>query len=271
MHITKRAVLVAGAAGVLLIGGGTAGAAIVASGPVSSTGVIDGCYTNAEVNGSHVFVLQDQGTTCPKGTTAVSWNQTGPAGPEGPTGATGPTGPAGPTGPTGLTGAPGPTGPAGPAGPAGATGPPGPTGPAGPSNLAALQGSPCTVGGNASTLNVSVDPTTGAVTLTCEPVFTVSVTVTDGTMTRINIFDDTQGTGTGCNGATSCSFSVTSGDSVRVGLQSGSDDLSIMGSPFTYTCPGSGSQSASFDGIDEYVGECPDTPVTGDYNVTASF
>lgn len=119
MHLTKRAVLVAGAACALLIGGGTAGAAIMASGPVSSSGVIDGCYTNAEVNGSHVFVLQDQGTTCPKGTTAVSWNQTGPTGPAGPTGPTGATGPAGPAG------APGPTGPAGPQGPIGSTGPPG--------------------------------------------------------------------------------------------------------------------------------------------------
>ena len=35
---------------------------------------------NAELNGSHVFVLQDAGTSCPKGTTAISWNAQGPTG-----------------------------------------------------------------------------------------------------------------------------------------------------------------------------------------------
>ena len=111
-----RRVIITGATALALVAGGTAAGAAIASGPVSSSGVIDGCYTNAEVNGSHVFVLQDQGTACPKGTTAVSWNQTGPVGP---TGATGPTGPAGPAGATGPAG---PAGPAGPTGPAGANG-----------------------------------------------------------------------------------------------------------------------------------------------------
>ena len=152
MYITKRAVLVAGAASVLLIGGGAAGAAIVASGPVDSSGVIHGCYTTTALNGSHVFVLQDAGTTCPKGTTAISWNQTGPAGPAGATGATGPAGPAGPagpignTGPAGAIGAPGPTGPAGPQGPIGNTGPPG-TG----VTVAAASSTNCANGGAAIT------------------------------------------------------------------------------------------------------------------------
>jgi hypothetical protein len=112
-------IILTGAVSLALVAGGTAAGAAIASGPVSSSGVIDGCYTNAEISGSHVFVLQDQGTACPKGTTALSWNQTGPAGPAGPMGATGPAGPAGPMG------APGPTGPAGPQGPVGNTGPPG--------------------------------------------------------------------------------------------------------------------------------------------------
>ena len=115
-------------AGALAMGGNAAVAAVASSGPVSSTGVVTACYTNAEVNGSHVVVLQDAGTTCPKGTMAVSWNQTGPAGPAGAAGATGATGPAGPAGPAGATGAvgaPGATGPAGPAGPAGSAGSPG--------------------------------------------------------------------------------------------------------------------------------------------------
>jgi hypothetical protein len=137
----KAIATIAGAtlAGALAMGGNAAYAAVASSGPVSSTGVVTACYTNAEVNGSHVVVLQDAGTTCPKGTTAVSWNQTGPAG------AAGPGGPAGPVGAAGATGATGPTGPTGPIGPTGATGAagaPGATGPAGPAGPAGSAGSP---------------------------------------------------------------------------------------------------------------------------------
>jgi len=93
--------LATGAAVALVAGGGTALAA--SAGPVSSSGVISGCYTNAELNGSHAFVLQDAGTNCPSGTTAVSWNEQGPAGPAGPPGAAGPQGPAGPAGANGSS------------------------------------------------------------------------------------------------------------------------------------------------------------------------
>jgi hypothetical protein len=48
-----------------------------------------------------VIVLQDANANCPRGTTAISWNQTGPAGPAGPAGATGPAGPS-TAGPSGL-------------------------------------------------------------------------------------------------------------------------------------------------------------------------
>ena len=111
---------------ILLAAGSAAGAAI--AGPVDGSGVIHGCYTNKALDASHVFVLQDAGTTCPQGTTAISWNQqgptgaTGPAGPAGPAGATGPPGPTGDTGAQGRPGPLGATGPAGPAGPAGADG-----------------------------------------------------------------------------------------------------------------------------------------------------
>src|SRR5580693_7447747 len=81
----RTALLGIGGAIVLTIGGGTAYAAF-AGGPVSSSGVISGCYTTQTLNGSHVFVLQDAGTKCPKGTTPISWSHTGPAGPEGPAG-----------------------------------------------------------------------------------------------------------------------------------------------------------------------------------------
>jgi Collagen triple helix repeat (20 copies) len=124
-----RAVMI-GAGVVLVLGmGSTAAYAALAGGPVDGSGVIHGCWTNAAINGTHVIVLQDAGTTCPKGTTAISWNQQGPAGPTGPVGATGA---AGPAGPAGATGPAGPKGDAGAQGPAGATGPAGVAGPAGP-------------------------------------------------------------------------------------------------------------------------------------------
>ena len=109
----RMAVMTMGVAVAVLAGGGAAMAAATASGPVDSSGVVHGCYTNAEVNGSHVIVLQDAGASCPKGTTAVSWNE------QGQTGATGPAGPAGPAGSQGPAGQDGAVGPAGPAGPAG--------------------------------------------------------------------------------------------------------------------------------------------------------
>jgi Collagen triple helix repeat (20 copies) len=118
--MNKRiALTAAGLAGALVMGGGAALAST--TGPVSG-GVITGCYTNAEVNGSHALVLQDGGSTCPKGTSAVNWYEQGAAGPAGPAGPTGPAGPAGPQGSQGATGPQGPAGPTGPAGPAGATG-----------------------------------------------------------------------------------------------------------------------------------------------------
>jgi Collagen triple helix repeat (20 copies) len=112
----------------VLAAGTSAGAAITGR-PVDGSGVIHGCWTNAALNGTHVFVLQDAGTTCPKGTTAISWNQQGPTGPTGPAGPVGLAGPIGPPGPKGDTGAPGP---------AGAVGSVGAQGPAG---LQGVQGS----------------------------------------------------------------------------------------------------------------------------------
>jgi hypothetical protein len=102
MHL-KRMLLIGGTA-LALVAGGTAAGAAIASGPVDSSGVVHGCYTVRAVNGSHALVLQDEGTSCPNGTTAVTWNQTGPQG------TTGPTGPQGPAGPQGAPGATGPAG-----------------------------------------------------------------------------------------------------------------------------------------------------------------
>jgi len=106
IRIRRRIVIAGVTALVLTAGASAATAAVMSSGPVDSSGVIHGCWTNAELNGSHAFVLQDAGASCPRGTTAISWNMqgpTGPAGAEGPAGATGPAGPAGPSGPAGPT------------------------------------------------------------------------------------------------------------------------------------------------------------------------
>jgi hypothetical protein len=111
IRIGYKIIIVGGAALALAAGSGIAAAAVISgTSPVDSSGVIHGCWTTAELKGSHVFVLQDAQTSCPKGTTAISWNN------QGPTGATGPAGPAGVTGPAGPAGPAGATGPAGPAG-----------------------------------------------------------------------------------------------------------------------------------------------------------
>ena len=75
--------LIAGAATLALgTGTGIATAAMRTSpSPVDSSEVIHGCWANRAVNGSHVFVLQDFGTQCPKGTSAISWNEKGRTGP----------------------------------------------------------------------------------------------------------------------------------------------------------------------------------------------
>lgn len=87
-RMPTRWMLISVAAAVALVAGGTAAGAAIA-GPVDGSGIIHGCWSNTAVNGSHVFVLQDAGTNCPRGTTAISWNQQGPQGPQGPPGPAG--------------------------------------------------------------------------------------------------------------------------------------------------------------------------------------
>jgi hypothetical protein len=96
-----RRIILTMAAALALVAGGTAAGAAIASGPVDSSGVVHGCYTTNAIKGSHVFVLQDAGTSCPRGTTAVMWNQQGTQGPQG---SPGPQGIAGPQGPAGTSG-----------------------------------------------------------------------------------------------------------------------------------------------------------------------
>ena len=168
-HLNRKTLLIAGATTLLVGGGGGIAAYATVLNPVSSSGVIYGCYTNAEVNGSHALVLQDTGTSCPKGTTAISWSQTGPSG------ASGSPGPAGPSGPTGV---PGPSGASGPPGSPGAPGSPGPAGSSGAGAVVAASApaSACPNGG------ITVTDGSGNAQYVCNgtpgPTTTVTVTAT---------------------------------------------------------------------------------------------
>jgi hypothetical protein len=143
-------ILFAAAVGVGLVSGSVAAAAVSPT-PIDSNGVIHGCWTNAAINGTHAFVLQNAGTNCPAGTTAISWNQTGPQGPAGQTGATGA------QGPQGQTGQPGATGATGPQGPQGATGAQGPAGPQGTAGTAGTNGNTVLNGTGAPSASIGND------------------------------------------------------------------------------------------------------------------
>jgi Collagen triple helix repeat (20 copies) len=247
-----RKVIIAGATTLVLAAGSSIATAAVMSSPspVDSSGVIHGCWSNAELNGSHVFVLQDAGTSCPKGTTAISWNEQGPAGPSGPAGVAGPPGSPGPTG------SPGPSGPAGPAGPSGAAGT--------VSSLDQLNGVPCDSGAGTASVGYG---SSGAVSITCvTPTPTPTATSSSpGAATP----DNTQGTAvplnaSGCGGvaaqasAQGANLSGTSawyligaqaGCVVIVSLSSGTGDSFTVwqGSPPNSVQIGSGSGGGSFE------------------------
>jgi hypothetical protein len=109
----KRSLVIAGAVGVLALGGAVAYASIPDSG-----GVIHGCYSSLGT----LKVIDSPSESCAWGSTALNWNQTGPQGLQGVKGDTGLQGAAGDVGATG------PAGPQGIPGPAGAQGEPGPAG-----------------------------------------------------------------------------------------------------------------------------------------------
>lgn len=226
----RRALLAAGVVCALgVVGVGYAFGAIPGTG-----GVIQGCYDS----GGNLKVVN--ALPCPKGSTALSWNQTGPAGATGETGA------------TGATGAPG------------------------PSNLAALQGSHCTVNARPSSLNVSVDSTTGAVSMVCTPVYEVKATITSGTMDLIRIRDYTLFVNHDFfDVSTSASYLLPKGTFVAVGLEDGSHSLG-GGHPFTYTCPNAVVYTAdaytSGNGGTYYNGDnCQTDHLDADFEVTATF
>jgi Collagen triple helix repeat (20 copies) len=153
MTVKRSAIIAISAASgfVLLAGGAAAGAAV--AGPIDSSAVIHGCYSPADKNGSHQVILQDTGTNCPRGTTAFSWNQTGPAGPAGPAGLKGDTGA---TGAAGLQGPQGDKGDTGAQGPPGNDGAPGPAGPAGSPGTGATVASLAAGDGNCANGGASI-------------------------------------------------------------------------------------------------------------------
>ena len=104
IKIGRKAVVAGAATLILAIGSGVAAATVMSGGPIDTSGVIHGCWSNHAFRGSHLFVMQDTGMSCPRRTTAISWNAKGPQGPPGPSGPAGPTGPAGPAGATGISG-----------------------------------------------------------------------------------------------------------------------------------------------------------------------
>lgn len=73
----RRFTVLAATAALLLVGG-----VAVASIPDAS-GVIHGCR---KTNGGALSVIDSATQTCPAGTVALNWSQTGPTGPSGPTG-----------------------------------------------------------------------------------------------------------------------------------------------------------------------------------------
>jgi Divergent InlB B-repeat domain/Collagen triple helix repeat (20 copies) len=251
--------VITGAAALTLVAGGTAAGATIAGNPTDSSGIIHGCWTNAAINGSHVFVLQDAGTTCPKGTTAISWNQQGPAGPAGPPGAKGDKGDTGAPGQPGKDGAPGPAGPAGPQGPAGPAGSGG--------SLDSLIGSPCDQGDPdfAGTLAVGYAPQpdgTDKITVVCQqanPVFELSVHVDTG------------------SGASPADGTVTSQPAGINNCSGFSKDIFCLisahkGTVFTLTAtPDPGSQFTGWSGCDSTSGPTCTVTINSNQSVTAHF
>ena len=90
IRIGRKAGITGATVLIVAMGSGVAAAAVISRGPVDNSGVSHGCWSNHAIKGSRVFVMQDAGTSCPGGTTPISWNAQGP---QGPAGATGPAGP----------------------------------------------------------------------------------------------------------------------------------------------------------------------------------
>ena len=194
---------------VVVVGGVAAGVAYATGSIPGANGTIQGCYDS----GGNLKVVAS--LPCAKGYTALAWSQTGPAGKDGTNGTNGTNGKDGAAGKDGTNGTNGKDGADGvsvtsatePAGNNcatggskftaananvtyacnGAQGDTGQTGAAGPVNLATLQGTPCTYKGDPSSVSVSQDADSGAITLTCNPLYEVSATINNGSMSHIQL------------------------------------------------------------------------------------
>lgn len=148
----RMAVVVAGAAGIMVAGG-------VAWAAVPSGGVINACYRdrggegrsgddeNNNGGGQLRIIDASAGGSCRRNEKLLTWNQTGPQGVGGSAGATGATGAIGQTGVPGAKGDTGPQGLTGAAGAAGAVGQSGPMGVPGAKGDTGAQGAPGAAGG----------------------------------------------------------------------------------------------------------------------------
>jgi hypothetical protein len=140
----------------------------------------------------------------------------------------------------------------------------GPQGAPGLTSLTALQGSACTYLGDPSTINVTQDPTTGVVSIVCTPlpIFEVSVSVTNGHISTLEIAVTTPAGQSGAVGSDNSSFLsaiAAAGTSGTITAVSGSE-VTGGGTDFTYTCDGGSTQSGtmtsgSTSGL-YYVGTC---------------
>ena len=249
----RRVVVVGAVAAVAIAAAASYGYAAV----TADNQIYTGCLLSGNI--SSVKIGSAPLKPCPNPAVQISWSQTGPQGPQG---ATGPTGGSGATGSTGATGPAGATGDTGASGPTGATGDKGDPGPA---NVAALQGSPCTFNGHPSTLDVSTDDTTGAVSLTCHAVYEVKVTtVNAGTLSGAFI-DNTVHHHDNFRAPASMFFPA--GHMIDVVTLSGSP-AAASGTPFVLNCgPVTPSSGAGFTW---YQGECTNT-LSGDWAITATF
>ncbi len=110
---------------------------------------------------------------------------------------------------------------------------------------------------------MSVDNVTGAVSMTCTPVYEVSATVTGGSL--IFLLDDlTIGLSAthSCGPVTSCSTLMPKGHHVRV-IVTGTPN------PFRFTCPGGSQQDATWE--HGFNGTCETASLSGDFVVTANI
>jgi hypothetical protein len=74
----KLALAVAGASAVIALSGSAVYA--VSSAVANSSAIIHGCVGKTARNGTRDLLIRETGRSCPKGTTALNWNQQGPAG-----------------------------------------------------------------------------------------------------------------------------------------------------------------------------------------------